>query len=510
MRGMIRFLLACSFLATPAIAAPATTQASSKPSAHHDDHTGDKLVVTHHHLKIGDETIDYEATTGTMAIKDEAGKLRANMFFTAYQREGMADAKSRPITFLFNGGPGAASVWLHLGAVGPKVVALDQAGVPVGPPHKLVDNPQTWLDVSDLVFIDPVNTGYSRAAEGVKPEEFFGVENDVKSVGEFIRLYVTRYQRWASPKYLAGESYGTTRAAALSDHLLDGGIDLNGIIFISSVLDFSTLAGGFSNDLPYVMNVPSYAAIAFHFKKLDGDLMKDRAAALKEVEAWTLNDYEPALAKGDSLDEATRTAIAQKLARYTGLKEDFVERARLRIGADTFRQQLLFRERKYLGRFDARMTAPDPDANASNAGQFPDPSLEAYLPAYTADMQAYVRGNLNFDSDLPYEVLNGRRVQPWTSPDRGFTGGFLNVARDLASAMRRDPKLRVMFCSGYADLATPFFGTDYTLMHMNLPPEAHRNVVRKMYEGGHMLYHVHASLEQLKKDVADFLSVRGD
>ena len=480
-------------------AAEATSK-ETKPAGFPDD----KLSITNHEMKLHGLSIKYEATAGTMAMKDEAGKARANFFFVAYRKEpgDRFDPAKRPITFVFNGGPGAASVWLHLGAVGPKTVKLDDDGIPVGPPHALVENQSTWLDATDLVFIDPVNTGYSRAADGVKPEEFFGVERDIQSVGEFIRLYLTHYDRWLSPKFLAGESYGTTRAAGLSEHLLGrSGIDLNGIIFISSVLDFATISHSGSNDLPFILFLPSYTATAIHHKKLDAELMKDRAKTLAEVQNWALTDYTAALAKGDDLKGDDRAAVVKKLARYSGLPEDAIDKGNLRIEPSYFYKQVLGDGRRIIGRFDGRIIGIDPEP-LSPSPAF-DPSFSYYLPAYTANMTAYARRVLKFESDLPYESLAGGRVQPWSMGREGR--GYLDVATDLATAMRENPKMKVLFASGYEDLATPYFATDYTLAHMNLNADLRKNVTRVMYEGGHMMYHVRESLEKLHADVATFI-----
>jgi carboxypeptidase C (cathepsin A) len=463
----------------------------------------DKISHSSGAVTVNGQPLQYDATAGYLTLHDEAGKPRAKMFFVAYTKAeaDLEQERKRPITFLFNGGPGAAAVWLHLGAVGPRKVQLDERGIPLGPPHALVENPFTWLDVSDLVFIDPVNTGYSRAAEGVKPEEFFGVENDVHTVAEFIRLYTTKNKRWQSPKFLAGESYGTTRAAALSDYMLDHGIDLNGIIFISSVLDFATLSPQSNNDLPYMLYLPSYTALATHFKKLNPDLMADRDKTLKAVQQWAVGDYASALAQGDSLTGAVRAAVVQKLVDYTSLPADLIDRHHLRISPWLFRKHLLYSERKVLGRFDGRIAVDDSDPG-SEREDF-DPSLSDYLPAYTADICQYLSGPLKFESDLTYVVLDGSRVQPWSLGRDGQ--GYLDVARSLSSAMNQNPRMKVMFANGYQDLATPYFSTDYTLDHMELPDALRQNITRKMYEGGHMLYHVEASLRQLKTDVATFI-----
>jgi carboxypeptidase C (cathepsin A) len=505
-------LLALVFATLSLFAEPPTTEpahhehehAQTKPSAHSEESDFDRVSTSKDVVTVNGQPLHYSVTAGYLTMRDESGKPRANMFYVAYRKDSPdIDLAKRPITFLFNGGPGAAAVWLHLGAVGPRKVQLDERGIPLGPPHALIENPSTWLDVSDLVFIDPVNTGYSRAVEGVKPEEFFGLQNDVHSVGEFIRVYITRNHRWPSPKFLAGESYGTTRAAALSDFLLDHGIDLNGIVFISSVLDFATLSESQSNDLPFIVYLPSYASVAFHFKKLNPDLMQDRAKTLHAAEEFALTDYPAALAKGDSLQGEARQAVIQKLADFTSLPPDLIDRNRLRIDLSTFRKRLLYNERKVIGRFDGRIVVDDP--NPASEDPEIDPSLSDYFATYMADICTYLSDKLKFESDLTYEVLNAGRVQPWSFGGEGHQG-YMDVSRSLASAMNQNPRMKVMFASGYQDLATPYFATDYTISHMQLPASLRPNITRKMYEGGHMLYHVQASLEQLKSDVAAFMT----
>ncbi|HEY2585332.1 MAG TPA: hypothetical protein VGI81_06165, partial [Tepidisphaeraceae bacterium] len=312
--------------AAPAAESQPTTQESNERPGR------DNLSVTEGQVTVHGQPLRYKATAGTLALKDEAGKPLADMFFVAYQKQpASSDPSSRPITFVFNGGPGAAAVWLHLGVAGPRRIALNDVGGPPAPPYHLVDNDDTWLTATDLVFIDPVGTGFSRAAAGQKPEQFYGVEEDIRSVGQFIRLYTTRYQRWLSPKFLAGESYGTTRASALSQYLLDNGISLNGIILISCVLNFQTISVGNGNDLPYVLYLPTYTALAWYHKKLPADLQADLTKALNESEGWALNGYMAALALGSQLPQADRETAVKKLARLTGLSENYVDRANLRV-----------------------------------------------------------------------------------------------------------------------------------------------------------------------------------
>jgi carboxypeptidase C (cathepsin A) len=480
--------------------APATQGAPEKPDGKNEP--GDKTSVTEGQIIVHGQVLKYTATAGTLAVKDESGKPKANMFFVAYSKLPHADDPSkRPLTFVFNGGPGAAAVWLHLGVAGPKRVALNDIGGAPAPPYHLVDNEETWLDATDLVFIDPVGTGYSRPAPGEKPEQFFGVEEDVHSVGDFIRLYVTRYQRWLSPKFLAGESYGTTRAAGLSDYLTQTGMGLNGIILISSVLDFQTLSPGNMNDLPYALYLPSYTALAWNYKKLPPELQADLSAALKESEQWALSGYLADLAAGSQLPADERSAAIKKLARLTGLPDGYIDRANLRVDPSEFRKQLLADEHKILGRFDARVTGYDTDPLAR--GPDYDPSLAPFLDAYTATFNDYVRRILKFETDLTYESLSGH-VHPWNWGEHG-TGGYVDVLDRLRSALVQTPNLRVMFNSSLYDLATPYLGTKYTVNHLDLGTDFRKNIVQDFYESGHMIYHHRSDREKLSQGVEAFI-----
>ncbi|MGD0390852.1 MAG: peptidase S10, partial [Tepidisphaeraceae bacterium] len=415
MKKWIAILAMCLTTASAlAQTSPSTEPAGQAATRPESAGAEDKISVTHHSLAIGPTTIDYQALAGTMMVKDDAGKPRANFFFVAYLKEPAGRSEDRPITFVFNGGPGAAAVWLHLGAAGPKRVELGADGIPSAPPHRLIDNDQTWLDSTDLVFIDPVGTGFSRPAEGQKASEFYGVQPDLDSISDFIRLFLTRYERWNSPKFLAGESYGTTRAAALSAKLLDGyGIDLNGIILISTVLNMATLDPGDGNELPFALYLPSYTAIALYHHKLQ---TTDEDRLLGEVREYALHDYVQALAKGGALTKEERADVVAHLARYTGLTPDLIDRANLRIDPGTFRKQLLSDSRLVLGRFDARITGLDADPLASDP-QY-DPSLSLYLPVYTGTFNDYVRRQLKFESDLKYGVLN--YVGPWDFGPQGM------------------------------------------------------------------------------------------
>lgn len=506
---------------------------SDKASAQSDDSkplegTVEKAAVTHHEIQIDGRTIHYRATAANMPMKDENGKLKATVFFVAYEQEspsdqdvaGHSDAASatrpteaaatqpacknperRPITFVFNGGPGAAAVWLHLGTAGPKRIDLQEDGSPLPPPYRLVDNASTWLDLTDMVFIDPVGTGFSRPAEGEKGEQFYGVKEDISWVADFIRLYTTKYERWLSPKFLAGESYGTTRAAGLSEYMLDRyGIALNGIAFISTVLEFQTLRPRDGNDLPYPLFLPTYTAVAWYHKRLPADLQQDFDKTLKEVEQWAMTDYSAALMKGLGMNRDERQAIVTHLARYTGLQPSFIEQSNLRVDPWAFQKELLRDSRRIVGRFDARITGYDPHPAANWPGY--DPSLSQYFAAYSSTFNDYVRRTLKYESVLPYEVLSDK-VRPWKMGEPG--DGYLSVLDDLQSAMVKNPNMRVLFASGYYDLATPYFAADYTINRLDVGPATRANITHTYYSGGHMMYHHQPSLVKLKGDMAAFI-----
>jgi len=477
---------------------PATTPATQPlPKATNPD---DKLSITDHRMTLDGQPFAYRATAGTLAIKGEDGKKKADLFFVAYEKSGVADPATRPITFVFNGGPGAAAVWLHIGTAGPMRIVLPEDGSAPAPPYKLTENQDTWLDLTDLVFIDPVATGFSRAAAEQNRDQFFGTDADISFLGDFLRLYLTRYNRWSSPKHLAGESYGTTRVAGLSDHLLDRhGISVNGVILISSVLDFQTISAGNGNDLPYAMYLPTYTATAWYHKKLPEELQQDFDSTMKAVEAFTSDEYLPALLKGSALSKEHRAELIGKLARYTGLSADTIERGNLRISPDYFRKQLLDNGRTAIGRFDARLKGFEPDA--LNSWPHSDPSFHGLYPVYAGTFNDYVRRNLGFESDLPYEILTNK-VWPW---DFGKNGqGYTRTADDLASALVKNPHLRVLFASGYYDLATPYYASNYTINHFHLTPELRRRISHVYYTAGHMMYHEAVSRTKLKQDLMQF------
>jgi len=462
----------------------------------------EKIVQTKHTIRIGGQEVKYTATAGTILLKLEDGTPKASVFYIAYTKDDAGDLTKRPVTFTFNGGPGSASIWLHVGAFGPRRVEMGDAGALLGPPYKLVDNEFSLLDVTDLIFIDPVSTGYSRAVPGEAPKQFHGVEEDIQSVGDFIRLYATRNKRWTSPKFLAGESYGTTRAAGLSGYLQRRyGMYLNGIILISSILNFQTAEFDRGNDLPYILYLPTYTAIAWYHKKLPADLQADFQKAINESRAYAMGEYTDVLSAGDNFSPSRRTEVAQKLSRLTGLSADYIERTNLRIEIMRFDKELLRSERRTVGRLDGRFTGIDYDAAGSDPEY--DPSMAAIVGPYTATFSDYVRGDLKFESDLPYEFLTGH-VMPWNF--HPYENRYVNVAETLRSAMTQNPFLRVYVAKGYYDLATPFFAADYTFDHLGLDASLRGHLTGGYYEAGHMMYVHKPSLAKLKTDIKDFLA----
>lgn len=473
----------------------------------------DELVSTEHEVTIGGQSVRYRATTGLVSLnrettEDDVSKgvrTVARLFVTAYTRLDVENTADRPITFAYNGGPGSSSVWLHIGTFGPRRVVMGAEGEPLPAPYRLTDNEHSLLDVTDLVFIDPVGTGWSRAAEGEKAKEFHGYQQDLESVGDMIREWLGREGRWLSPKYLAGESYGTTRSAGLSGYLQDRhGIYLTGIMLISSVLDFSTVRFNVGNDLPPLLYLPSYAATAWYHRQLAPELQaKPLSELLKEVEEFALERYSLALLRGDSLPAEERADIARQVAAYTGTTPEFVERNNLRITLPRFAKELRRAERTTVGRLDSRYKGVDRDAGGE-AFEY-DPSYSAIQEPYTAAWNAYVRTELGFrhEPDITYEILSGL-YQKWDYSQ--FTGQYVNVADTLRKAMSSNKHLRVHVASAYYDLATPYFATEYTLAHLGLEAELRQNISTSTYESGHMMYVRLEDLARLKQQLAAFVS----
>lgn len=461
----------------------------------------DELVVTDHLITIQGQELHYQGTCGTLVMKDDQGKAKASIFFIAYTKKGVDDRSQRPLTISFNGGPGSSSVWLHLGLLGPRRVLSGDVGNPLPPPYRLTDNEYTLLTESDLVFIDPVSTGYSRPAQGEEAKQFHGLEKDVESVGDFIRLYVTRYHRWRSPKFLIGESYGTTRAAGLSGYLQNRhGMFLNGLMLVSNVLNFQTLLFTAGNDLPYLLYLPTYAATAWYHGKVDRTQYPELKPFLAEVERFAVGEYNLALMQGDRLEAAERARLVQTLARYTGLSPLYIEQTNLRLEIFRFTKELLRDQRRTVGRLDSRFQGIDRDSAGERIEY--DPSYPVIQGAYTGTLNAYVREELKFESDLPYEILTNL-YETWDYSKH--QNRFVNVADTLRSAMTQNPHLRVLVANGYYDLATPYFATEYTFTHLGLDATLHNNLTMTDYEAGHMMYVHEPSLAQLARDLVGFV-----
>ncbi len=496
--------------AKPPAEEPAAETGAERPQKPlHFDMTEVPPVQTHHQITVNGKTLKYTATAGRLPIKDGSGNIEAEMFFVAYTLDG-ADASRRPVTFAFNGGPGSASVWLHMGMLGPRRVVLEPEGWLPAAPYRLEDNPYTPLDKTDLVLVDAIGTGFSRPADTAKGKKFWSVRGDAEAFGEFVRLYISRYERWASPLYMLGESYGTTRAAGVSGYLADQGISFNGITLLSMVLNFETLIFSKTNDVPYPLLVPSYTMIAAYHKKLPPDLMQDLGKTRAEVERWAANDYTLALNQGDALTPEERTRVLNQLARYTGLKPEIVDWANLRVDVNTFTHYLLADEKLRVGRLDGRYTGPDPEGFMGTV--FYDPTSANIGPPFTSVFNNYVRTELDYKTDLPYYV-SARENLPgfewnWAEGTRR-TGmgiaGFPDTASALRAAMVKNSHLKVLVMEGYYDLATPYFAANYTMDHLNLPQAYRKNISYATYDSGHMVYVRNDGAAKMKRDFAGFI-----
>ncbi len=463
-------------------------------------------VATHHEVRVDGKVLRYTATAGRLPIKDAEGKIEAEMFFVAYTLDG-ADAATRPLTFAYNGGPGSATIWLHMGALGPRKVVLEPEGWMPQSPYRLEDNPHTPLDKTDLVLVDAIGTGYSRPADQTAARKFWNLNGDIEAFGEFIRIYISRYERWLSPLYLFGESYGTTRSAGLAGYLNERGINFNGIVLLSTVLDFQTLSTSFTNDVPYPMLLPSFTSIAWYHKKLPPDLMRDPDHGRQESMQFALGEYTQALASGDALTPQERQNIVDKLNRYTGISKEVIEWSNLRLDVRTFTHFLLADQRLRVGRLDGRFKGPDPQGFMNT--QSYDPSGAEIGPPFTSVFNDYVRRELNYKVDMPYYVSgqqsglfqwsysapSGQRRRP---PAR-------ETATGLREAMVKNRYLKILNMEGYYDLATPYLAARYTLDHLDLPPELRENISYAQYESGHMVYLDSKSHAKMKQDFSNFI-----
>lgn len=502
----LKLLLLCVCLtfansARTAIAAPPEIEKSDKKTDEKKDEPKDTLSVTQHTARIGGKKFKYTATAGKLVMKDDEGKPKALIFFIAYTKNGVDDLSQRPITFAFNGGPGSSSVWLHLGMLGPQRVKVPDDASQTAPPYSLSSNPHTLLDLTDLVFIDPVSTGFSRPAKGEKDDQFHGYEEDLQSVGQFIHDYVTKYGRWRSAKFLIGESYGGLRAAGLSGYLRERyNMSLNGILMISPALNFETIGFAFGNDLPYILFVPGYTAAAWYHKALPGDLQAlSLEEVVKQATAFAFNEYTLAMMKGQSLGDEERKAVAEKLARFTGLSKKYVLQTKLRISMQRFAKELLRNHSRVVGRYDSRFEGIDAD----DAGETPesDASAAAVFGPFTAAINDYLHNDLKVEDEHVYEILSDK-VQPWNFGR--YMSRYPDATNTLRESMSANPYLKLFVASGYYDLATPPATVKYSVEHLRLPAELQKNIDHHFYEGGHMMYIHEPSMEKLRKDVEAF------
>src|ERR1700733_328714 len=441
--------------AAPSEEKSAKERSGDKENEEHFDMTEVTPVVTHHQITVDGKLLKYTATAGRLPIKRADGKIEAEMFFVGYTLDG-PDAAKRPLTFAFNGGPGSSSIWLHMGALGPRKVVLQSEGFLPPAPYRTEDNPYTLLDKTDLVLVDAIGTGFSRAADAETFKKFWGVKGDIEAFSEFIRLYITRNERWSSPLYLLGESYGTTRAAGIAGYLADQGISFNGITLLSMVLNFQTLEYNKTNDEPYIFLLPSFTMIAGYHHKLPADLTQDMNKAREESEKFASGDYAQALAKGDALTPEERQKVIDQLSRFTGLSKEVIDEANLRIDVGKFTHYLLIDQKVRVGRLDGRFTGPDPEGLLDT--RFYDPTGPATQPPFTSVLNSYLRTELGYKTDMPYHTFAQERSEwDWGSASRGFA--------DTASAMReaivKNPYLKILVMEGYYDLATPYFAANY-------------------------------------------------
>ena len=501
------------FLALSATVALAAASLAAQPPAHPVPDTlakptpAESSVVTPHTVTIDGQPIRYSARAGTLLVRNDSAAVIGSFFYVAYTKDG-ADLRRRPITFVFNGGPGSSSVWLHMGSLAPVRVETNAPSFTPPPPYTVSDNPHSLIDRTDLVFIDAMGTGFSRIVGKGQPKDFFGVDPDIKAFGDFIVRYITLSNRWNSPKYLLGESYGTTRAAGLANALQSRGVAMNGLVLVSSWLNAFVDFGSPPNSLEitYQLYLPTMAASAWYHHKLPEPRPAGLPAFLDQVKEFALGEYQHALSQGSRLSDAERNAVIAKLHAFTGLSEDFLRRTRLRVTPDRFQKELLRGDQRTAGRLDARFVGIDHDA----AGEAPeyDAADVAISGAFTAAFNHYVSSELHYDGGSTYLTSNYPLVgADWDSRHRvgGQRYPIADVSEDLREVMTKNPYLRIFSANGYYDFATPFFETDYTLQHMGLDPSLEKNISYGYYESGHMIYLHQPALVQMKKDLGEVL-----
>jgi carboxypeptidase C (cathepsin A) len=458
--------------------------------------------VTQHTIRIGGQTISYRAMAATMLLKDTSGAPIGSLYYTAYTRNDTRDPSQRPLAFVYNGGPGAASAWLHMGAFGPRRIVTSDAAPTPPPPYRLVDNANSLLDVTDMVFIDPIGTGFSKPVGRGTGKDFWGIDEDAKSLQQFVAQYVSRNGRWNSPKYLIGESYGTTRSAVLVNRLQsDEGMDFNGVVLISSVLDFETLTFSPGHDVSYVLYLPSYAATAAYHHVIPQPA--NLTAFLDTVRQYAAGPYAAALAKGSALAAEERQGVLRRLSAYTGLSADYLDKANLRVSLGQYMAELQRAHGLVTGRLDARFTGPEVNLLRENAPS--DPQSDAITGAFTAAVNSYLRDELKYGGDQRYAVGGDVRWNWNRGAREGGWRGTPYVGSDLADAIVSNPSLRVEVENGYYDMATPFYATEYTMDHLGLRPDLRSHITLKYYDAGHMMYLHEADLAQLKSNIAQFI-----
>ncbi len=466
-----------------------------------------EVSTTSHSVKIDGKIITYKAVAGTMQLRNSEDQPIALHGFTAYIKDGTTDVKTRPISFVFNGGPGSSSIWLHMGVIGPRRVVVNDPGFTPAAPYTLEDNGSSLLDVTDIVMMDPIGTGLSHAIGKAKNKDFWGVDQDIKGISQFIKQFVTEYDRWNSPKYLVGESYGTFRNAGVVDYLQESmGMAMNGVVMVSAVFDLRTLVFAQGDDISYVMNLPTYAATAWYHNKVPNK-PASLEAYLNEARIFSKTEYTLALMEGDGLSGASREKILDRLAYFTGLSKAYLDKTNLRVSEPEFTEELLRAERKTVGRLDSRFTGINQDA-LSQFSQW-DPQSSSISPGYTALFMDYYYNTLKVNKANSYHVsAYSRQGFDWDWKHAKNGGGFPtppNTGTDLAEAMSRNPHLKVLILNGLYDLATPFYGVEYSIDHMELEKEIKANIIMKYFEAGHMMYTHRPSLELFKKETADFI-----
>lgn len=458
-----------------------------------------------HGRVLGGVQLRYDSVVDHVKLRGDGDQDLAELFYTAYfavDEDGARDP-SRPLVFAYNGGPGSASYWLHMGVMGPRRVVTADVGPQGAPPYALEDNPACLLDLADIVMVDPVGTGFSRAVGAGKGADFWGVDEDARSLAEFVRRFLSRYGRWNAPRYLLGESYGTTRSAVLAGQLQRNNLDLNGIVLVSAVLDFRTIQFARGDVLPFIVNVPSYAVTSAYHGALPGGKPADRAAFMREVEAWAVTDYATAVLAGSAVDPEQRRRVLAQMHRYTGLSVSYLDQSNLRVTASQYEQQILKERGLVVGRLDARFTGPSGDVRAERPSH--DPQSTAISSAYTSAFNDYLRAELGYDGEREYVPSGRARPWSWRRGDGGFGGGAVNVAPDLARVLRRNPELEVLLVNGIYDLATPYFAAVWSLDNLNLPPELRDNIQRADFAAGHMMYVEQSLLPQWRQTLAAFL-----